>query len=138
MTGTAGKNEKQTVVVTGAAAGDKLVLTFGGQSTAELALRTFSSADLQTALRALSSINGANVAVTDGDPSAGWSSSLARWQRPLRLSITGVCGRTKSRPSALDASVSDGTFTLTFGRTDDDRPGLQHFVPTTCRRLFGP
>ena len=59
-----GKNEKQTVVVTGGAAGDKLVLTYNGQSTAELAY-DIASADLQTALRALSSVNGANVAVTE-------------------------------------------------------------------------
>ena len=37
ITGVCGKNEKQTVVVSGGAAGDKLVLTYDGQSTAELA-----------------------------------------------------------------------------------------------------
>ena len=65
-----GINARQTVAVTGGTAGDNVVLSYDGQSTAELAYN-ISSANLQTALRALSNINGANVAVTDGDP-AGW------------------------------------------------------------------
>jgi len=65
-----GINARQTVAVTGGTAGDNVVLSYDGQSTAELAY-DMTSADMQTALRALSSINGANVAVTDGNPS-GW------------------------------------------------------------------
>ena len=120
ISGVCGKNEKQTVVVTGGAAGDKLVLTYNGQSTAELAY-DIASADLQTALRALSSVNGANVAVTDGDP-AGWVvefiGTLAKSNVPA---ITGVCGKNEKQTITLDSGVSDGTFTLTYdGQTTPD------------------
>ena len=120
ISGVCGKNEKQTVVVTGGAAGDKLVLTYNGQSTAELAY-DIASADLQTALRALSSVNGANVAVTDGDP-AGWAvefiGTLAKCNVPA---ITGVCGKNEKQTITLDPGVSDGTFTLTYdGQTTPD------------------
>jgi hypothetical protein len=120
ISGVCGKNEKQTVVVTGGAAGDKLVLTYNGQSTAELAY-DIASADLQTALRALSSVNGANVAVTDGDP-AGWVvefiGTLAKSNVPA---ITGVGGKNEKQTITLDPGVSDGTFTLTYdGQTTPD------------------
>ena len=38
ITGVCGKNEKQTIVVTGGAADDKMVLTYNGQPTGELNL----------------------------------------------------------------------------------------------------
>jgi hypothetical protein len=120
ISGVCGKNEKQTVVVTGGAAGDKLVLTYNGQSTAELAY-DIASADLQTVLRALSSVNGANAVVTDGDP-AGWVvefiGTLAKSNVPA---ITGVCGKNEKQTITLDSGVSDGTFTLTYdGQTTPD------------------
>lgn len=58
--GSAGADEVVTVTVQ---SGGTNVWTFGGQSTAALAWDV-STADLQTALRALSSIAGANVDVT--------------------------------------------------------------------------
>jgi len=79
------------------------------------------SADLQTVLRALSSVNGANAVVTDGDP-AGWVvefiGTLAKSNVPA---ITGVCGKNEKQTITLDSGVSDGTFTLTYdGQTTPD------------------
>ena len=91
-----GINARQTVAVSGGTAGDNVVLSYDGQSTAELAY-DISPANLQTALRALSNINGANVAVTDGDP-AGWVvefiGALAKTDVPA---MTGTCGRNEKQ-----------------------------------------
>ena len=65
-----GINEKQTVAIVGAAAGDKLVLTYSGQSTGELAYDA-TSAQIASALKLLNNIGDADVAVVDGDPD-GW------------------------------------------------------------------
>ena len=70
LTGVCGKNEKQTVVVTGGAAGDRLLLTYDGQATAELAYDA-TSAQIAAALKLLNNIGDNDVAVTDGDR-AGW------------------------------------------------------------------
>ena len=112
ITGVCGKNEKQTVVVTGGAAGDKLVLTYDGQSTGELAYDA-TSAQIAAALKALNNIGDSDVAVTDGDP-AGWvvefTGALAKTDVPA---ITGVCGKNEKQTISLDDGVTDGTFTLT-------------------------
>ena len=114
MTGTCGRNEKQTVAVSGGAAGDKLVLTYDGQSTAELAYN-ISSADLQTALRALSSVNGTNVAVTDGDP-AGWVvefiGALAMTNVPA---ISGVCGKNEKQTVVVTLAAAGDKLVLSYG-----------------------
>jgi hypothetical protein len=70
ITGVCGKNEKQTITLDSGVSDGTFTLTYDGQTTPDLAYN-ISAADMQTALWALSSINGANVAVTDGDPS-GW------------------------------------------------------------------
>ena len=76
---------------------------------------------MQTALRALSSVNGANVAVTDGDP-AGWVVEfIGTLAKSNVLAITGVCGKNEKQTITLDSGVSDGTFTLTYdGQTTPD------------------
>ena len=114
ITGGCGKNEKQTIVVTNGAANDKLVLTYSGQSTAELAYDA-TPADVAVALKALSNIGDSDVSVTAGDPD-GWvvefTGALAKTDVPV---ITGVCGKNEKQTITLDSGVSDGTFTLTFG-----------------------
>ena len=52
ITGCLRKNEKQTIIITDGA-GDKLVLTYSGQSTGELDYDA-TSADVEAALKALS------------------------------------------------------------------------------------
>ena len=119
ITGTCGKNEKQTIVVTGGAAGDKMVLTYSGQSTAELAYNT-RAADIATALQGTEHIGDTDVNVTDGIRLAGWSSSLGTLAKTDVPAITGVCGKNEKQTITLDAGVSDGTFTLTYGAATTD------------------
>ena len=114
ITGTCGKNEKQTIVVTGGTAGDKMVLTYSGQPTSELDYGD-TKENVAAALKALSNIGDSDVIVTDGDPS-GWvvefTGALAKTDV---VSITGVCGKNEKQTITLNSGVSDGTFTLTFG-----------------------
>ena len=71
LSGVCGKNEKQTIVVTSGATGDKMVLTYSGQSTGELAYNA-SPAEVATALRALSNIDGdAETAVSTVESGTG-------------------------------------------------------------------
>ena len=113
IAGVCGKNEKQTIVVTGGVANDKLVLTYDGQPTGELAYDA-TSAEVAAALKLLSNIGDSDVTVTDGDP-AGWvvefTGTLAKTDVPA---ITGVCGKNEKQTIGLDDGVSDGTFTLTY------------------------
>jgi hypothetical protein len=57
-----GVNEVQVITITGTPTGGTFDLTFDGQTAANLAYN-ITAANLQTALRALSNINGANVTV---------------------------------------------------------------------------
>jgi hypothetical protein len=57
------QNEVQTVTVNGGPTGGTFTLSFEGATTGALAYNV-AAADVQTALRALSTINGANVTVT--------------------------------------------------------------------------
>ena len=63
--GTALVDEVQTVTLTGTPTGGTFTLTFGGYTTSSLAYNA-SAATVQTALRALTSIGGANVDVAGG------------------------------------------------------------------------
>ena len=103
LTGVCGKNEKQTVAVTGGAAGDKLILTYDGQPTGELAYDA-TSAEIAAALKGLNNIGDTDVAVTDGDP-AGWVvefiGALAKTDVPA---ITGVCGKNEKQTIVVTAA----------------------------------
>lgn len=74
-------DEIQTVTITGTPTGGTFVLRFGGQNTTALNWNC-SSSDMQTALRALSSITGSNVIVTGG-PGPG---------TPFIVEFTGTMG----------------------------------------------
>ena len=112
ITGVCGKNEKQTITVTGGAAGDKMVLSWNGENTPELAYDV-SGADLQTALEGFTSIDPGDVIVTgDGPYVVEFAGALAKTNVPT---LTGVGGKNEKQTITLDAGVSDGTFTLTFG-----------------------
>ena len=124
ITGVCGRNEKQTIVVTGGAAGDKLVLTYGGNRPARSAYDA-TTAEIAAALEALNNIARSDVAVTAGDP-AGWVveflGDLAKTDVPP---LTGVCGKNEKQTIGLDDGVSDGTFTLDLRRPDDRPDSLQ-------------
>ena len=111
-TGT-GVNEKQNITITDTLAGDRVVLTFGANSTPELAYDS-APAQIQTALRALASIGAGNVNVTAG--ATGWDVEFVGTKaRTDVAAISGVCGKNEKQTITLDAGVSDGTFTLAFG-----------------------
>jgi len=113
ITGVCGKNEKQTVVVTGGAANDKLILTYSGQSTGELAYDA-TSAQIATALKLLNNIGDNDVAVMDGDP-AGWVVEfIGALAKTNVVAITGVCGKNEKQTVGIPDTVDIGTFTLTY------------------------
>lgn len=111
ITGVCGKNEQQTITVTGAAAGDKMVLTLGASSTPDLDY-DITGLNLQTALRALASIGAGNCNVTgDGPYLVEFISGKAKTDM---APITGVGGKNEKQTITLDVSVDGGTFTLTY------------------------
>lgn len=93
-------NEQQTVTLTGVPTGGTFTLTFSGQTTSAIAYNA-SSATVQTALRALSSITGTNVNVSGsagGPYTVDFVGSLAGADQPQMTadgsSLTGGSGQT--------------------------------------------
>ena len=111
ITGVGGKNEIQTISVSGGLAGDMMVLTCGANSTDPLAYNV-SSTDLQTALRALASIGAGNCTVTGEGPYA--VEFISGKAKTDMAAITGVGGKNEKQTITLDVSVAGGTFTLTY------------------------
>lgn len=66
VAGIAAVNGEQTVTVTGSPTGGNFTLTFGGQTTANIAYNA-SASTVQTRLEALSTIGAGNVTVTGGN-----------------------------------------------------------------------
>ena len=107
-----GVNETQNVTVTDALAGDKLVLTFDSESTAELAYDA-TSAQVQAALEALPGVGPGNVSVTDG--ATGWDVEFTGDLGKSDVdAITGACGKNEKQTISLPDTVDVGTFTLTL------------------------
>lgn len=107
-----GVNETQNVTITDALAGDKLVLTFDGDTAAELA-HDATSAQVQAALEALSSVGPGNVSVTDG--ATGWDVEFTGDLGKSDVdAITGACGKNEKQTISLPDTVDVGTFTLTL------------------------
>lgn len=92
-------NEVQTI--TGTGTGGSAVFTFGGQSTAAQAYNVTAAA-LQTALRALSSINGANVTCTGGALGAA----------PIVVTFTGSLAGTNVGMITVGSGMTGGTVTV--------------------------
>jgi hypothetical protein len=112
ITGVGGKNEVQTISCDGTA-GDTMVLSLGGQSTAELAY-DISTADLQTALRGLSTIGAGNCNVT-GTPGTEYIVEFVAGKALTDVDeITGVGGSNETQTVSLDEVTDGGTFTLTY------------------------
>jgi len=104
-----GVNEAQNVTVTLGTAGDKLTLTYGEDSTAELDYDA-TSAEVQTALEAV--FGAGNVEVTDG--TTGWDIEFVGELALTPMdAFTGVCGQNAQQTVAVDLATS-GTFTLTY------------------------
>lgn len=107
-----GVNEVQNVTVTGAAAGDTIVLTYDGQSSASLAYDA-TSAQIEDALEVLSNVGPGNVSVEDG--ATGWD---VEFIGDLALTdvaaITGEGGKNEVQTISLPDTVNIGTFTVTY------------------------
>ena len=131
--GVAAVNAVQTVTIGGTPAGGTFKLTYGSVSTADLPYNE-STANVQAALRALSSINGANVTVTGtagasyvvtfGGALAGRpvspitaSHNLTGGTNPsatVAQTTAGVTAVNEVQKVELPGTPSSGTFTLTY------------------------
>lgn len=104
-----GNNEVQTVTLTGSPAGGNFTLTFGGNTTANIAYNA-SAATVQTRLEALASIGSGNVSVT-GSAGGPWtvqfigSLALAN-QAQMTKDASGLTGGTS--PDVVVATVTNG------------------------------
>jgi hypothetical protein len=104
-------NEHQNLTV--AATGGQFRLEFNGQTTGDLAFNA-TAATVQAALRALSSISGANVNVTGGPGSASGSAPyviafVGTLAAANQAQVTTVAGTTPLTGTATAATVADGT-----------------------------
>jgi len=108
-----GINETQNVTATDAIAGDKMVLTLGAESTAELAYDA-SSAQVQSALEALTGIGAGNVSVSDG--TTGWDVEFIGDLLGTDVdAMTGVVGKNeKQTMTYLSAPVAGDMLTLSY------------------------
>ena len=99
-------------MVTLAAVGDKLVLSYGGQSTAELAY-DITSADLQSA-RGPEQHQRRKFAVTDGDP-AGWVVEfIGNLAKTDVSAISGVCGKNEKQTLVVTGGAASDKLVLTY------------------------
>jgi hypothetical protein len=92
-------NEMVRLTITGNPGGGTFTVTFGGQTTTPALAYNVAAADMQTALRALSSIGGANVTVTG---SAGG---------PYTLEFIGTLAATDVGPVTADGAGLTGGVT---------------------------
>ena len=114
ITGVGGKNEVQTITVSGGVAGATMVLTCGANSTSALPYNE-TGANIQTALRALTSIGAGNVNVTgDGPYTCTFVSDKARTDMPT---ITGVGTRNEVQTLTVTGGYANNTMVLTWGGT---------------------
>jgi hypothetical protein len=104
--GVASDNEVQSVTITGSPAGGTWTLTFDGSTTTDIAYDA-PAADVQTTLRALPTINGANVDVTGsagGPYTVEFVGALAGLAQPLMTATDALTGGTS--PGVTVALVS--------------------------------
>lgn len=110
-----GADEVQTVTLAGATSGT-FTLTYGGQTATGIAYNALAS-DVQTALRALSSIGHDNVTVTGsaGGPYTVTFQDALGFQNVAQMtnSATSLVGTNAVQTITVDAT--SGNFTLTFG-----------------------
>ena len=116
-TGTASRNEKQKIIVD--ATGGTFTLTFGGQTTSALAFNA-TAAEIQAALRALSSIGDGNVTASGYLNSTSgvtieFTGTLAGINHPT---ITGTSSLTKAASSS-SGGEGNRKFYISQDNTDD-------------------
>ena len=109
-------NCEQTVTLSGQIVGDTFTLAFNGQTITPPLPVNATALQVQTALRALSTIGAGNCDVTgaDGGPyTVEFVGDLAKTDVNL-MTGTGT-GVNEKQTVAIDDATSSGTFTLTFG-----------------------
>lgn len=153
--GVAGTNEVQTITVT--ASGGTFTISFLGVATGALAFNADGPTTVQTALRALSSINGANVTVTGTGPYViTFIGALAATDVPLLVlgvgSLTGgsatilettkgvnataVAGRTgRETVQGHLTRLYEGTTATAFASLTELAGSLKSYTQTTNRNL---
>jgi hypothetical protein len=150
----AGFNEVQVVTINGTPTGGVFRLRFDGQTTPPLAYNATAS-DVQVALRALSSINGAHVTVTGsagGPYTCTFSGDLATTELDLMTAdFTGLTGGTDPTvtiaASTLGASTtrwagswqmaSLATTTITLSKTLRNLTGVSFHIQRAPKRYTG-
>ncbi len=118
-----GVNEKQTVAIDDATSSGTFTLTYSGQTTAPIAFDATATA-VATALKALSNIGDADVAVTGGPgPTADWVVEFTG-----ALALTDVAAMTGTGTSLVGGSTTvtitetqkgDATCTVTIAKVAD-------------------
>ncbi len=110
---TAGVNEVQTVTISGAPTGGTFTLTFNGATTAAIAYNA-STADVQSALQALSTIGSGNVTVT-GTAGSSYTVAFVKalgWaNQPQMTAAHAFTGGTS--PSIAVATTTEGVAAAT-------------------------
>lgn len=131
--GSTGQSEVQVVTVNGGPSGGTFTLSFGGQTTGTIAYNA-SAATVQTALRALSTIGGTNVAVSGsagGPYTCTFQNSLA--STPLPLISGNAAGLTGSSLNATITTVTPGVtgqdlvMTVVLGDRAFDDPDFLYY-----------
>ena len=118
---TIGRNEKQTVTITGSPGGGTFKLSFGGQITGTIAYNA-DAATVRTALEALSTIGVGNVRVTGNNPNftVEFLDALRQTDVPLLVLDTNSLTGGSSPSVAIAESVkgrAEADLTLTDGST---------------------
>lgn len=109
LTGVCGRDELQTITITGGEAGDMLVLTYDAVDADPVAYDADAVA-LQAALETIPALTD-NVLV-DGGGGSGVVQFIGSLSRTNAAAISGVCGKNEKQTISLDESVTGGTFTL--------------------------
>lgn len=133
---TDGANEVQEIAISGTPTGGTFTLTFGGQTTGNIAYNA-SAATVQTALRALSSIGSPNVVCTGGAlPGTAVAVTFA----------SALAGTNVAQMTADDSNLTGGTTpavaisTTTAGVTGtlkgEVNPGTDWLFDTTNGNMY--
>lgn len=154
ITSHGGFNEVQVITISGTPTGGVWRVRYGDQTTAPLAYN-ISAANLQVALRALSSINGAHVTVTgsDGGPyTCTFSGDLAATE--LSVMTTDDSGLTGGTSPSIAVSVSTlgasatewagswqiaslATTTITLAKTLRNLTGINFHIQRAPKKYTG-
>lgn len=138
--GPAAASEVQTVTLTNTPTGGTFVLTYDGQSTPPQPFNV-TTANLQTALRALSTIGGANVTVTGTAGSSyvlTFGGTLANKDVPIVVATGNALTGAGPQPQALVAVTTPGSAgEVAAGATALPTTAISGIIPAGTMLMFG-